>query len=169
MKHTSKLFAAIAVIALMVVGAIASAQSVLPLVANVNPTADRVQIIPNGQPSAQSVYATPAEAANLSVYYKSAAVVSSGLAASAYTHVFGNYEQYATFNVNGSAITYLYLQTAPAPNDGARECAFSVPGVTTLYWTANTGQTIDNAITSISAATGACYVYSASNLTWDRN
>lgn len=168
MNRTTKLLAALAVVAFTVVGAIASAQSLLPLVSNVSPTADRIQVIQNGQPSAQSVYATPAEASNLSVYYKSGAVVSSGLAKSAYTHVFGNFEQYAIFNV-GSAITYLYLQTAPAPNDGARECAFSVPGVTTLYWTANTGQTINNAVTAITAATGACYVYSASNATWDES
>jgi hypothetical protein len=59
---------------------------------------------------------------------------------------------------------------AAAPSDGARECIFtSGAAITTLVVAANTGQTINNAVTSLSANTGACYLFSRSNLTWDRN
>jgi hypothetical protein len=65
-----------------------------------------------------------------------------------------------------SAVT---IVLAAAPSDGARECIFSGGyGVTTVVVAANTGQSINNAVTSFAANVGACYLYSASNLTWDR-
>jgi hypothetical protein len=63
----------------------------------------------------------------------------------------------------------LTIVLAAAPSDGARECVFSADIVTTLVVSANTGQSINNAATSLAANASACYIYSLSNLTWDRS
>jgi hypothetical protein len=132
----------------------------VPQVSIVNPT-DLFQIIPLGKPSAQSIYATPAQITSQSGYYKSTP-------ASLFTFTFGNSQSYAAFQ-NASALAYGYVTFAPAPSDGSRECLFSIGGVTTLYLSANTSQTLDNAITTMAANTGYCYLFSLSNTTWDRN
>src|SRR5579863_5318508 len=64
-----KVLAALAVLAL--IGGIAYAQSiVLPVETNTNQTTDLIQVIPNGQPSAQNQYASPGQITSASVYAK---------------------------------------------------------------------------------------------------
>ena len=57
---------------------------------------------------------------------------------------------------------------APNPGDGQMACLFSTQTQTALTLSANTGQTINNAITAMTALTSYCYVYSATNAAWDR-
>jgi hypothetical protein len=60
------------------------------------------------------------------------------------------------------------ITMAAGPVDGQRALIFSTQAVSTLTLAANTGQTINNAVTSLSANNAVEYLYSASNLTWDR-
>ena len=142
------------------------AQSVVaPQVPTVNPTADRVQVIPNGQPSAQSVYASPAELRAINQYVK--ATLTAGSTATGYTNTFGNYQTRLSFDA-GATMSYAYITFAPNPSDGTEACYFSTGAITTLYLSANTGQTLNDAATTLAANTKQCYLYSRSNLTWDR-
>jgi hypothetical protein len=140
---------------------VAISQTILvPQVTVINPT-DLFQIIPLGQPSAQNVYAKPAQITSQSGYQKWIAATG--------TYTFGNSDSYISFNPT-TTISSVTVVLAAAPSDGARECIFSSgAGITTLVVAANTGQTINNAVTSLAANTGACYLFSRSNLTWDRN
>lgn len=88
----------------------------------------------------------------------------------------GNYASYLFANNQtemlfepGSGVTYAYIELAAAPTDGQQVCVFSTQTITTLYLNANSGQTINNAITTLSANAHACYLYSLSNKTWDRS
>lgn len=149
----------------VVLGAAALAQIGVtpPQVQTVSPTADRIQVVPNGAPQAQSQYASPAQITAVHGYYKSVPLTG-------FTYTFSNAVGYAAFNPAGT-LAALYIVLAPSPSDGTRACIFSSQTITALYVAANTGQSINNAIsgTSLSANTGACYLYSASNLTWDRD
>lgn len=140
-------------------GAVLS-QTVVPKVSIINPT-DLFQVIPLGNPSVGNQYATPSQITSQSGYYKS-------IPSSLFTFTFANNQTYAVFVPSGT-LAYGYVKLAPAPSDGARECFYSQAAITTLYLTANTGQTINNAVTTLGAQAGNCYLYSASNATWDRN
>lgn len=132
----------------------------LPQVQVIHPT-DLLQVIPYGQPSTGNVYATPAQITSQNGYYKS-------IPATNFTYTFSNSTSYAAFAPSGGLTTGT-VTLAAAPSDGARECIFSTQTITSLTVNANTGQTINNAVTTLSANTSACYLYSASNLTWDRD
>lgn len=152
--------------------AYAWAQISVPQVTVINPT-DLIQVIPGGQPSAGNRYAVPSQLTSQSGYYKNTFIVSCatwkcGGLASTYTYTFANNQTFAMFS-NASAATYLYVNFAPGPSDGARECIYSKGGVTTAYLAANTSQTLNDAVTALTAATQYCYVYGASNATWDRS
>jgi hypothetical protein len=132
----------------------------VPQVSIVNPT-DLLQIIPLGQPSAANVFAKPAQITSQSGYQKYAQGTG--------TYTFGNSDSYIVLHPS-TTISSLTIVLAAAPSDGARECFFSAgAGITTLVVSANTGQSINNAITTLAANAGACYLYSLGNLTWDRN
>lgn len=60
------------------------------------------------------------------------------------------------------------ITTAAAPVDGQKLHIFSVAGFTTITITANTGQTITGAVTSLSANSDVEYQYQLSTLTWFR-
>lgn len=140
----------------------ALAQSIsIPVVAVVNPT-DLIPIVPLGQPQAQSFYMTAQQITSQSGYYKSAP-------ATGFTYTFGNTTTNASFRPAGT-IAAGYVTLAPAPSDGDKACLFSSQQITALYIAANTGQSINNAIngSTLSANTGACYLYGVSNATWDR-
>lgn len=63
-----------------------------------------------------------------------------------------------------------YVTMAPSPvPDGRKACVFSTQEITLLYWSANTGQTMNNAVTTLAANARNCYLYSLSNKTWDRS
>ncbi len=142
---------------------IAIAQPVIPpTVQIINPN-DLFQDVVNGTPQAGNFYATAAQITSQSGYYKSAP-------ATGFTFTFGNSQTYAAFRPAGT-LAAGYITLAPGPSDGARECVFTTQTITGTYVAANTGQSINNALsnTSISANTGFCYLYSASNATWDRD
>lgn len=153
-------------LATLLFASIANAQVTLPQVPTLNPTADRVQVVPNGQPSAQSVYASPAEINTTSYAVKRTPTgTSSG---DGYTSTFGNYQSELLL-LGSLTMTYAYVTMAPNPSDGARECVFSRAAVTALWLTANTSQTVTNPATSLSANSRTCLTFSAANLTWDRS
>jgi len=62
-----------------------------------------------------------------------------------------------------------YVTMAPNPIDGTEACIFSTQIITALYVSANTGQTINDAVTTLAANAKVCYTYSLSNTTWDRS
>jgi hypothetical protein len=69
----------------------------------------------------------------------------------------------------GATSGTLTLTTPAAPYDGMVIHVFSVAGFTTVTMTANTGQTINNAVTSLSANSDFEYVYNLASLTWFRS
>ena len=70
---------------------------------------------------------------------------------------------------SAASVSYAYVTLAAAPIDGWKSCLFSSGAITTLYVYGNTGQTVSNAATSLSAAARQCYTYSLSNTTWYRS
>jgi hypothetical protein len=140
---------------------LAYAQSVpVPQVPIINPT-DLIQVVPLGQPSAQSKYATPAQITSQLGYAKYSPLT-------AFSYTFAN-SQSDIVLTHSTTIAQGTITFAAAPSDGARECVFAQNTVTTLNLAANTGQTLNNAVTTIAAAARVCYLYSISNLTWDRD
>lgn len=157
-----KLFLASLVAAVAFGGAVV-AQTV-PQVTTVNPTADRVQIIPNGSPSAGNVYGSPAQLGTTSY---AVVVTPSGLS-TGYSNTFVNYQSELIL-LPALTMSYAYVTMAPNPSDGARQCVFSKSAITALYITANTGQSVSNQATSLSANSRTCMTYQKSNLTWYRS
>ena len=151
----------LAILAVLGVAGYAIAQTIsVPQVAIINSN-DLLQVIVHGAPTAGSQYATPSQITSQSGYYKS-------IPTTLNTFTFGNTTSNAAFAPAGT-IAGLYVTAAPNPSDGARECAFTTQTITAFYWAANTSQSINNAVTTLSANTGACYLYSLSNATWDRD
>ncbi len=84
----------------------------------------------------------------------------------------------ATFTANQSqlilnpagtlALGYVTMAPSPVP-DGQPACVFSSQTISTLNMAANVGQTLNNALTSLTANVRACWIYSLSNTTWDRS
>lgn len=138
----------------------ALAQSV-PQVQTVSPTNDRIQVIPGGRPSAGNVYGSPAQITAVKGYYRSAP-------ANLFTFTFGNAESLAAFDPAGT-LNYGYVTLAPNPSDGTEACVFSTAAITTLYLSANTGQTLSDAVTTLAANARNCYVYALSQATWYRS
>lgn len=68
----------------------------------------------------------------------------------------------------GTTISTLTIALTAAPVDGMLNCFYTKPVVTTLTMSATSPQTLNDALTSTSATTRYCYLYSASNTTWDR-
>ena len=140
-----------------VVAALAQTAPTSPIV---NPT-DLFQIIKGGVGSAQSIYVAPAQITSQSGYAKYSP-------ATGFTYTFGNSQSYIVLT-NSTTVAAGTITFAPAPSDGAKECVFAQNTVTSLALAAASGQTLDNAVTTLSAATSVCYLYSASNATWDRD
>lgn len=163
-------FLAIAMVA--VLAAVAVSQTItVPTQAPglISPTLDKVKIIPRGNPSAQDTYVTPAQITGVFGYYKSPAN-GSGQPLTGFTYTFTDNVTYASFTPAGT-LAAGYFVMPPNPSDGQRACIFTTTQITGAYWAANTGQTIVNGLsnTTLSANTGACYTYGASNATWDRS
>ncbi len=125
---------------------------------------DLMQVIPNGIPNAQSQYCQWNCITNVYGYYKNGTGTQNQL------YNTGANLSYVTW-ANGSAISNLYLYLPTAPLDGAKNCYFSIGGVTamTLYAGAVTpAATLNNAITAMTANIQYCYLYSTANTAWDR-
>jgi hypothetical protein len=154
--------------ALLGVGAVlalstpAFAQVTLPQVPSINPNTDLVQVIPGGFPRATSVFASVGLLNATNGYAKAVPLTGFSL-------TFANSQSYLALNPAGTLATGT-VTLAPSPSDGARECIFTTQTITALTVSANSGQTINNGLTaaSLAANTGVCYLYSSSNLTWDR-
>jgi hypothetical protein len=148
-------------VGLLAFAGVAISQSVsVPQVSLLNAT-DLFQVIPFGRPTSGNVYATPSLITSQYGYQK----YGSG-ATGLYT--FAANQGYIVLH-NGTTIAALSIVLAAAPSDGARECIFSSDTVTAITISANTGQSINNAATALTANVGVCYIYSLSNLTWDRS
>ena len=85
-----------------------------------------------------------------------------------FSYTFGNFQERMLFNPAGT-LSAGTVTMAPAPIDGGDACIFSTQIVSSLTLNANTGQTINNAITALSANVRYCYTYSLGNKTWDRS
>lgn len=92
-----------------------------------------------------------------------------GLGGTGYSNTFGALQGFLVFRLPGT-MPYSYVTLAAAPADGQRQCIFVSGGaITNLHLSANVGQSINNAVTTLANNTGACYTYSLSNTTWDRS
>ena len=169
MKHLKKIMLAVGVGFLALSGAVLSQVITLPQVAIITPT-DLIQIIVRGQPNVQSQYVSPQKISNTYGYYKSPA----SQPGSGFVYTFANNVTYASFTPSGT-IAYGYMVLNAAPSDGTRNCMFSTATITTLYvCTVSNGQTctttgINAGVTTLAANATACYLYSATNQTWDRS
>lgn len=155
-----KTYLALAAVGLLAYAGFAIAQSV-PQVQTISPTNDRIQVVPGGAPSAQSVFASPAQITAVKGYYRS-------VPASAFTYTFGNAVSRAVFDPAGT-LAGGYITMAPNPSDGTEACFFSTAEITTVYMAANTGQAISDAVTTLAANGKACYLYAASLASWYRS
>lgn len=154
------LFAAVLILAGTGLGVAVAQLATPPSVTVIHPNADLVQVVPNGTAGPNSVFATPAQLKASGAYYKS--VPSTG-----FTFTFGNTQLDAAFRPTTTLSTGA-ITMPPNPSDGDRPCFWSKNIITTLTVSANTGQSINDAVTTLGAAGHACYVYSLSNATWDR-
>ncbi len=158
MNRKTTIFAGL--VGVLSLGAVAIAQTIsVPTVSSVG-TADLLQIIPAGNPRMGNVYVTPALLNSVTGYYKSAP-------STGFTFTFGNTQTIAMFR-DSTTLSTGSITMPPGPSDGTVACAYSKNIITTLTWAANTGQTLNDAVTTLGAAGHACYVYSLSNATWDR-
>jgi hypothetical protein len=133
----------------------------VPIVAT-HQSPDLMQVIPNGIPNAQSQYCQWNCITNVFGYYKN------GTGTQNQTYSTGANLSYVTW-ANASSITTLSVYLPTAPLDGAKNCYFSIGGAGTLNLYAGlTTQTLNNAITAMTANTQYCYLYSVSNTSWDR-
>lgn len=152
--------AAAALLGTVSLAAIAWAQATPPIAVNIN-SDDLVKVIPHGAASARDLYAHPNQLTTQYGYYKSSP-------ATGFTYTFGSNVSKASFTPSTTLSTGTI--TMPAnPNDGAQVCFWSKQIVSTLTVNSNTGQSINDAVTTVAAAGHACYLYSLSNTTWDRS
>lgn len=149
-----------AVVAVFGVSAIAQSLPNLPKLQIVNAD-DLFQDIVHGAPQAGNFYVTAAQIAGVPGFVKSVPLT-------AFSLTFANTQTNMILNPAGTLATGTLI-TAPAPSNGQRECVLSSQTQTALTWTANTGQTINNAPTALVANVPVCLTYSSSNLTWDRS
>lgn len=159
MKHSHIAVLGLGAALAMALASAAAAQSAPTQVLQIHPT-DLIQVLPYGIPQPVWVFASPAQLTSQYGYVKNVPLTGFSL-------IFGNAQSYLGLNPGGTLAAGT-VTLAPAPSDGARECIFSTQTITSLTVSANSGQSINNAVTTLSANTGACYLYSASNLTWDR-
>ena len=131
-----------------------------PQVATVG-TADLFQDVVNGQPTANSQYATAAQIAGVRGYVYNVPLT-------AFTLTYANSQVDMILNPAGTLATGT-LTTAPNPSDGQRECVVSSQTQTALTVTANTGQTIVNAPTALVANTPICWTFVKSLSAWERS
>lgn len=156
MKFRNIAFAAIAALAFLAGGAVV-AQVTVPTVTNVSPT-DLFADVVGGVPTASTKYATAAQIAGVPGYRYTVPIT-------AFTLTFGNSQVWYLINPSGTLATGTFT-TAPNPGDGQRECVRSTQTQTAVTITANTGQTMNSAITAMTANTSYCWTYVASLATW---
>jgi hypothetical protein len=125
----------------------------------VNPL-DTIPIVKNGVPTAQQQYVNPPAITSQMGYQKASP-------ATGFTYTFGNTQSLIVLT-HAATVASGTIVLAVAPSDGDQNCLYAQNTVTALTVSApNT--TLDNAVTTISAAAQVCYLYSLSTNTWDRS
>lgn len=84
-----------------------------------------------------------------------------------FSYTFTNNQTDMLFEPSGT-ISAGTITLGPTPADGAMECFFSTQTISSLTLNANAGQTLNNAVSSLSANARNCYLYSLGNTSWDR-
>ncbi len=147
-------------LALGLYGGYAAAQNtIVPLLTNVA-VGDYMAVIHNGQISAQTTYATAGKVTHQQSYVNGGTITGDP----AYTFANGVTNW---FGHKASTLSTGTFTTEPNPQDGDRECVWLDQTITTLTWTANTGQTIDSNVPAAGTAKiPSCITYSAATATW---
>lgn len=160
-----KSYIALAAVGLLAAAGVAFAQSYpLPQVNNLGQT-DFVQIIKNGSPSAQSVYAPVGGVAGVDQY-------SYQIPLTAFTITAPKYTSLLYLNPAGTLATGTLTMMA-APADGQRFCLEDTQTQTAITISANTGQTMLTtiglgAVTALVANTRYCWFYNGPLSGWIR-
>jgi hypothetical protein len=132
---------------------------------NFNANNDAIQVVVGGVGTAQSTYVHPAAITTTFGYTKIAQTETS----SAFTYTATNNVSYLLMTGTQLTSGTVTINFPPTPNDGQKFCLRSVLGVTSgatiAYGPA--GPTFTTTPTAFTAATSYCYLYSASNTTWD--
>lgn len=115
-----------------------------------------------------TVGATTPRAGTFTVVNGAVGSTTKAVAYAGFSYTFGNHQTKMLLNPTGT-VAHGYVTLAPAPADGAEACVFSTEEVTLFYLSANAGQSINDAVTALTALTRYCYVYSASDTSWDRS
>lgn len=124
-------------------------------------TADLIPIIPGGgNGSVPSQFVKPSQIAGVPAYVNGGTIVTSA------TIQFAN-GQTNWFGHAAGTLALVTPTTAANPSDGQRECVWLDQTITSLAWTANTGQTIGaNVVSAGTAKVPNCITYSAATTTW---
>jgi hypothetical protein len=154
-----KKFFAIFCAGMLILGIGAAFAQIIPQVQTVG-TGDFFQDVPNGNPAVGNLYAKAAQIAGVPGYQYY-------VATAGFSYTFGNSTTNITLNPSGTLATGT-ITTAANPSDGQVECMFSTQTQSALTLTANTGQTIANGITAMTANTRYCYQYDLALATWER-
>ena len=147
---------------LVLAGAAVAQLALAPKVSNIG-TSDLFQDLQGGAPSAQSIYATAAQIAGAPGYQ-----VTTPLTGFSLTFAAGQMNW--TITPAGTLATGTFT-TEANPSDGQVECVFSTQTQTAVTLTPNTTQftqTINNAITAMTASTRYCYQFNKSVSAWYR-
>lgn len=153
------LWLAAAVMGLAALCAVAIAQVTLPQVATVDAGSDRIQVIPRGQPSAPSYFASPAQISGpVGLQYT--------VPLTAFSLTFNNGTTYYVINPAGTLATGTFTFDANA-SGGQKACVESTQTQTAVTIAAGTGQTIGGTpVTAMVAYTTYCWIYVRSTAVW---
>lgn len=154
--------------AAVALGALAYAQVLVPTVPTVNPTLDLIQVIPNGQPTAQSRYASIGEVTSTSIYTRTSVASGAAFSVAGYNNYFTTYQADLLLDP-ANTMPWVYFTFSTAPSDGQKQCFFSTATGTAVVFGATTGQTVSNKITALTANTRYCYTWSLANANWYRS
>jgi hypothetical protein len=141
----------------------AFAQTTAVPITNINQN-DLVQIVKQGQPAAQAVYAAAGSAAGTLQYQYSVPLT-------AFTITVTNGNTFVIINPAGTLATGT-ITTESNPGDGKSFCVMSSQTQTALTMTANTGQAFAAyglaAVTALTANTPVCWFFIQSQAVWVR-
>lgn len=157
-----KRLALAAIAALGLVGVVVAQVIVVPQVQSIG-QADLVQVIPNGQPSSQSQYATAGAVAGVLQY-------SAQTPLTAFNIVVPNFTSLLYLTPAGTLATGTLTMEASPVSDGQNFCLLDTQTQTAITIAANTGQSLGGLanLTALVANTRYCWFYNAQLATWIR-
>ena len=139
-------------------GIVAIAQVTLPQLQRVDPVADLIQVIPQGQPSSGNKYATAEQVSQNGLQY---AVPLTG-----FSLQFNNGTGYYLIKPAGTLASGTFTFD-PLAGNGQRACVYSTQTQSAITIAPGANQTIGgSAVTAMTAATSYCWVYVYSTATW---